>query len=113
MCACEQIVDVNDTLAVSKLRYIYIVESVDSLNCCNAPVVDEYKGFVEVWENEAPDHPNVWGRSESDVKSISAEEAMLAGCAFEKRVTAFYEIKDGARPVADYYPDLIEMDPIN
>ena len=109
MCTCEEIPDLGDsTQVVSKISYTYVVRSDSVPSCCNEPVESAYTGYKMIWENEAPGHPTVWGRSADDLIKFDAVESQLKGCEIESKHVMVVDMSNPSPSFKDLYPELVE-----
>lgn len=54
---------VDSSRVIQKVKYIYLVRAANTPDCCQSALAAKYPGFKETWENEAPNHRAVWGRT--------------------------------------------------
>ncbi len=108
-CACEEIPNLGDsTQVVQKVKYIYLVKSKELPTCCDEPVETRYTGYKEIWENEAPNHPTVWGRSTSNLSKLDGAEAQSLGCALKDKNVTVVDMEKYPLNAKEYYPELVE-----
>jgi hypothetical protein len=108
MCSCEENPDLGDSInVVQKVKYTYLVYGKESPDCCLGKVSSKFKGFKEIWSNQAPDHPKVWRRNTSDIIPIGAKEAQSLGCAIEGKIMSYANMDLKPNPAKDYYPELV------
>ncbi len=111
LCSCEEAPEQISTDQVTqKEKYVFLVYSEGQPDCCSARLNSAYTGYKEIWENEAPDHPNVWGRSSENLIEISATEAQELGCRLDQKAVVSAEIEKLPSAAMGYYPELAPED---